>query len=204
MDVHLWLSGLGFGFAIAAAVGPLSLLCMRRTLAAGFVVGLVSGLGVATADATYGGVAAFGLTVVTDALVGAERVLAIVVGAFLVWLGYRTIRSGPVEVAAVPARRGLAAAYASILGLTLMNPMTIISFGALFAGVGLAGSGFAGGVAVTLGVFAGSASWWLVLTGSVAAFGSRLTLRALRRINVASGLLVLGFGIVAFAKGVAT
>lgn len=203
MDIDLWLRGLVLGLTVAAAVGPISLLCIRRTLAAGFVVGLVSGLGVATADATYGGVAAFGLTAVTDVLVGAERILALVGGAFLVWLGYRTARSRPVEVAVAPAGRGLAGAYASILGLTLTNPMTIISFGALFAGMGLAGDGPGAGASVTLGVFAGSAAWWLALTGSVAAFRARLTVAALGRINVASGILVAGFGLIAVARGVA-
>ena len=99
MDPTLLIRGFVLGFTIAAAVGPISLLCIRRTLAEGRLVGLVSGLGVATADATYGAIAAFGLTAVTDLLVDGGRVLGLVGGVFLLWLAWRTFR-------AVPARGG--------------------------------------------------------------------------------------------------
>ena len=138
MDPALALRGFVLGFTIAAAVGPISLLVIRRTLAQGLLYGLVSGLGVATADATYGAIAAFGLRAITDTLVNARQVLGLVGGVFLLWLAWRTIRSAPTEEATVAtARRGYAGAYLSILGLTLANPMTILSFGALFAGLGV-------------------------------------------------------------------
>ena len=110
MEPTLFLRGLVLGFTIAAAVGPISLLCIRRTLAEGRLVGLASGMGVATADATYGAVAAFGLTAVTDLLVDWRRALGIVGGAFLLWLAWRTFRSVPGEAAtdAGHGRRGLA------------------------------------------------------------------------------------------------
>ena len=138
MDPALAFRGFVLGFTIAAAVGPISLLVIRRTLAEGRLYGLVSGLGVATADATYGAIAAFGLGALTDALVNARQVLGLVGGAFLLWLAWQTIRSTPTEAAAVTTRRrGYAGAYLSILGLTMANPMTILSFGALFAGLGV-------------------------------------------------------------------
>lgn len=191
------------GFTIAAAVGPISLLVIRRTLAEGRVVGLVSGMGVATADATYGAIAAFGLTAVTDLLVSGRQVLGVVGGVFLLWLAWRTLRSVPSETAAETGpRRGLASAFLSTLGLTLTNPMTILSFAALFVGLGVTGGDLLGATLLTAGVFAGSAAWWVVLTTGVAALRGRLTPAALRRVNLASGLLIGAFALVALASAV--
>ena len=202
MDPTLLVRGFVLGFTIAAAVGPISLLCIRRTLAEGRLVGLVSGLGVATADATYGAIAAFGLTAVTDLLVDGRRVLGLVGGLFLLWLAWRTFRAVPSEAASADsgARRGLAAAYLSTLGLTLTNPMTILSFAALFVGLGVTGGDAAGAASLTAGVFAGSAAWWVVLVGVVGALRSRVTSRGLRAVNVASGLLIGAFAAVAMVS----
>ncbi len=202
MDLTLLVRGFVLGFTIAAAVGPISLLCIRRTLAEGRLVGLVSGLGVATADATYGAIAAFGLTAVTDLLVDARRVLGIVGGLFLLWLAWRTFTAVPGEAARAEgtARRGLPGAYLSTLGLTLTNPMTILSFAALFVGLGVTGGDALGATVLTLGVFAGSAAWWVILVGVVGAFQTRITPRGLRRVNMASGLLIGAFALVALAS----
>lgn len=204
MEPTLFLRGLVLGFTIAAVVGPISLLCIRRTLAEGRLVGLVSGMGVATADATYGAIAAFGLTAVTDLLVDWRRVLGIVGGVFLLWLAWRTYRSVPGEAATgvTNGRRGLPAAYLSTLGLTLTNPMTILSFAALFVGLGVTGGDAAGSTSLTLGVFAGSAAWWVVLVIAVGAFRSRLTPIGLRRVNVASGLIIGVLAVVALVAAV--
>ena len=201
MDPALFVRGLVLGFTIAAAVGPISLLVIRRTLAEGRAVGLASGMGVATADGTYGAIAAFGLTAVTDLLIDWRRVLGIVGGLFLLWLAWRTFRSVPREAAPEDAgrRRGLPGAYLSLLGLTLTNPMTILSFAALFVGLGVTGGDLGGAMLLTLGVFAGSALWWVVLTAAVAALRTRLTTTGLRRVNIASGLLIGAFAIGAIA-----
>jgi threonine/homoserine/homoserine lactone efflux protein len=203
MDPTLFLRGLFLGFTIAAAVGPISLLCIRRTLAEGRVIGLVSGMGVATADATYGAIAAFGLTAVTDLLVDWRRALGLVGGAFLLWLAWRTFRAVPGEAASAresDARRGLPGAYMSTLGLTLTNPMTILSFAALFVGLRVTGGDTAGATLLTLGVFAGSAAWWVVLVTVVGAVRSRLTTAGLRRVNVVSGLVIGAFAIAAIGS----
>ena len=174
MDPALFPRGLVLGFTIAAAVGPISLLVIRRTLAEGRVVGLVSGMGVALADGTYGAMAAFGLTAITDLLIDWRRTLGVVGGLFLLWLAWRTLRSVPGEAAAEDAtrRRGLPGAFLSTLGLTLTNPMTILSFAALFIGLGVTGGDLGGATLLTLGVFGGSALWWVVLTAVVGADGS--------------------------------
>jgi threonine/homoserine/homoserine lactone efflux protein len=203
VDPAFTLRGFVLGFTIAAAVGPISLLVIRRTLLEGRVVGLASGLGVATADATYGAIAAFGLGAITQALVEARPVLGLVGGVFLLWLAWKTARAEPHDPALVQVRRaGLAGAYLSILGLTLTNPMTILSFGALFAGLGVSVSGTGAAALVTLGVLLGSGSWWVVLTTAVSLLRSRVTATWIRRINVASGVVIGAFALFAFATAV--
>ena len=203
MDPTLFFRGLVLGFTIAAAVGPISLLVIRRTVSEGRVVGLASGLGVATADATYGAIAAFGLGAVTQALVDARHLLGLGGGIFLLWLAWTTARAEPHDLASVrPRRGGLAGAYLSILGLTLTNPMTILSFAALFAGLGVT-SGKPGNAAlVTLGVLLGSGAWWVVLTSVASVLRTRVTTSWIRRINVASGVVLGTFGVVAIGTAV--
>ena len=198
MDPTFFARGLALGFTIAATVGPISLLAMRRTIAHGRVYGLVSGLGVASADASYGAVAAFGLTAVTAVLVGARTALALVGGAFLVWLAIRTILARPAESAAeTESRPGLAAAFLSIYGLTMTNPLTILSFAGLFAGLGLSGRGGVDAALVTLGVFLGSSLWWVLLTAVVGRVRDRITPRVLVWINRVSGSVLLVAGVIA-------
>jgi threonine/homoserine/homoserine lactone efflux protein len=203
MDPILFARGLVLGFTIAAAVGPISLLTIRRTLAHGRVYGLASGLGVALADATYGGIAAFGLTAVTSILVDARLVLGLAGGLFLLVLAWRTMTSRPDAVAVVDERPGLIAAFLSIFALTMTNPMTIVSFAAIFAGLGVVGPGGADAALLTLGVFIGSLSWWLVLTAVVSALRTRVTVRALTWVNWVSGVVLLVFAVVSIASAFA-
>jgi threonine/homoserine/homoserine lactone efflux protein len=201
VDFALAFRGFVLGFTIAAAVGPISLLVMRRTLAEGRAVGLASGLGVATADGTYGAIAAFGLGAITRVLVDARPILGLVGGVFLLWLAWTTARATPHDPASTTARRGgLAGAYLSILGLTLTNPMTILSFGALFAGLGVTGGDTAGAALITIGVLLGSGTWWVVLTTIVSALRTRITATWIRRINVASGIVIGAFAVVSIAS----
>lgn len=202
-----WLArGLLMGFAIAAPVGPIGVLCIRRTLAEGWLTGFLTGLGAATADGFYGGVAAFGLTAISGVLVAEQGVIRVVGGLLLCYLGVRTLLAKPASEAASARRgRGLLGAYATTVGLTLTNPATIISFAAVFAGLGLANAAN-GAVAapglLTLGVLLGSACWWLLLSSGVSLLRSRLTTGALRWVNRLSGVLLLGFGVVALVSGI--
>ena len=206
MDPALVVRGFILGFTIAAAVGPISLLVIRRTIAQGRLYGLVSGFGVATADATYGAIAAFGLAAITDVLVNARVALGLAGGVFLLGLAWQTIRSSPTE-AATPAptgRRGYAGAYLSILALTMANPMTILSFGALFAGLGVTTGATGGAASVVVGVLLGSATWWVVLTTVVGRLRGRMTSSWIQRINIGSGVLIGAFALVAIASALAT
>lgn len=199
MDVSLLLRGLAVGFSIAAPVGPIGVLCIRRTLADGRAAGLVSGLGAATADAIYGSIAGFGLTFVSGFLLSQTGWLRLVGGAFLLYLGIRTLLSRPAERPAAASGTGLARAYASTFLLTLTNPATILSFVAVFAGLGLASAGgdYAAATLLVLGVFSGSALWWLLLSGGVSLFRARFDPRAMRWVNRLSGVVIATFGLAA-------
>jgi threonine/homoserine/homoserine lactone efflux protein len=200
--VDLGLVGRGFvlGFAVAAPVGPIGVLVIRRTLAAGARAGFVSGLGAATADATYGSVAALGLTAATGLLLAHAALLRLGGGLFLCWFGIRTILARPAETdPSAGAAPRLWAAYGSTLLLTITNPMTILSFAAAFAGLGLANGviGPATGLSLVASVFAGSMLWWALLSGGIGVLRGSLGVRALRVVNWMAGLLLIAFGLVA-------
>lgn len=199
MDSSLLLQGAVLGFSIAAPVGPIGVLCIRRTLAQGWRAGLASGLGAASADALYGCVAAFGLTAVSTLLTGSQAWLRLAGGAFLCYLGARTFLATPAERPSEAGGQGLAGSYLSTLALTLTNPMTILAFAGLFAGLGFAGSGagYLGAGTLVLGVFAGSALWWVALSTAVATLRGRFGPRAMVWVNRLSGLVILGFGLLA-------
>src|SRR5512142_2363186 len=160
MNLPLFLRGLVIGFSIAAPVGPIGVLCIRRTLANGRAAGLATGLGAATADGMYGCVAGFGLTFISSVLINQQMWLRLFGGLFLCYLGIRTLLSKPSGQEAKMGGNGLLGSYASTFLLTVTNPMTILSFAAIFAGLGLANTNgdYASAVILVLGVFLGSAS----------------------------------------------
>lgn len=194
-----FLKGLIVGMSIAAPVGPIGILCIRRTLGGGRTAGFVSGLGAATADAMYGAAAGFGLTAVAGVLVGGQQWLRLVGGLFLLYLGIRTWRTagqGGMLSFASDTSRGLVGAYASTLALTLTNPMTILSFAAIFAGLGIAsGARYASAAALVAGVFFGSALWWLTLSTVVGMLRHHLSTSTVQWVNRASGAIIAGFGV---------
>ena len=199
IDLSLMLKGLMIGFSIAAPVGPIGVLCIRRTLAEGRAYGFISGLGAATADGFYGTVAALGLTLISAFLVDQANWLRLIGGSYLCYLGFKTFRSQPAAQAAqVRPGRGLLGAYASTLLLTLTNPLTIFAFAAIFAGVGAeaASGNTPGALAVVLGVFLGSCAWWLILVTLTSLFRAKLNTTGLTWVNRGSGLLILTFGVV--------
>ena len=202
MDISFFVRGLIIGFSIAAPVGPIGVLCMRRTLAEGWASGLVSGLGAATAYAIYGCIAGFGLTFISSFLISQQAWVRFVGGVFLCYLGLRTLLRRPAEQAASVAGRGLISAYASTFLLTLTNPLTILSFAAIFAGLGMASSegNYVSAAILVLGVFTGSALWWLLLSGGVGLFRTRFTVRSLLWVNRVSGAAIIGFGLFALSS----
>ncbi|HEY0072327.1 MAG TPA: LysE family transporter [Chloroflexia bacterium] len=198
---HL-VQGLVLGFSIAAPVGQIGILCIRRTLAEGRAFGLASGLGAATADMMYGGVAAFGLTFVSGLLLSQQVWLRLLGGLFLCYLGVRTFVSVPPENGSAGSGHGLLGAYASTFLLTLANPTTILSFTAIFAGFGIAGEvrDYGSSALLVLGVFLGSAAWWLILSGVVGMLRSRVDRRVLVWVNRVSGATIAAFGVASLAS----
>jgi threonine/homoserine/homoserine lactone efflux protein len=200
MDTVILLKGLILGFVIAAPVGPIGVLCARRTLTHGRRAGFFSGMGAATADAIYGFIAAFGLTFVSNFLIGHQFWLRLVGGTLLCFLGTKTLISVPRENSELPpSARKYAGMYTSTFLLTLTNPMTIFSFAAVFAGFGLAGtkgSVTSAGILI-LGVFLGSAIWWLLLVGVFSLFKKRFEHHELQWVNRIAGLIIAGSGVLA-------
>jgi threonine/homoserine/homoserine lactone efflux protein len=195
MELGFFLKGAALGFSIAAPVGPIGVLCIRRSLADGALKGFTAGLGAATADAAYGCVAGFGLTAVSHFLVRHQAAFGLVGGLFLCYLGVRTFVSKPAQAAAA-AGAGFASVYGSTLLLTLANPATILSFAAAFSAFGLGASAdYVAASALVLGVFLGSAAWWLVLSGGVGLLRSRVTSAWMRAVNRVSGVVLVALGI---------
>ncbi len=204
MNITLLLEGLTIGISIAAPVGPIGLLCMRRTLAEGRTIGLASGLGAASADAVYGVIAAFGLTFISDFLVTQQTWLRLIGGLFLIYLGLKTFFAKPGEGTNPSMGSGLAGAYASTFLLTLTNPLTILSFAAIFAGLGLANTSgdYASAAVLVWGVFIGSALWWLLLSSGVGLFREKFNTHGLYWVNKVSGTIITGFGVFALLSAV--
>jgi threonine/homoserine/homoserine lactone efflux protein len=195
MDIGFFLRGLAIGFSIAAPVGPIGVLCIRRTLAEGRTSGLASGLGAATADAIYGCIAGFGLTLISNILISQQVWLRLVGGVFLCYLGLKTFRAKPAEQAAPAGSDSLISAYVSTFFLTLTNPLSIFAFAAIFAGLEGATGHYVSAGALVLGVFIGSALWWLTLSTGVSLFRTKVTPNGLRWVNRVSGLVIAAFGL---------
>ncbi len=200
MPATVFVRGFFIGLSVAATIGPMAVLCIRRTLTQGRLAGLATGLGVATADGCYSAIAGFGLALISHLLLSQQVWLRLVGGLFLCYLGVKTALAAPATRPAGVGGATLLRAYLSALALTLANPLTILSFAAIFAGLGTGTrGGYGATVPLVLGVFAGSALWWVILTSVVAALRARVTPRGLSWVNRASGAVILVFGLVALA-----
>ena len=199
MDLTNFFKGLLIGFSIAAPVGPIAILCIKRTITSGRVYGLASGLGAASADAVYGSIAAFSLTIISNFLIHQQNWLRVFGGIFLCYLGIKTLFSIPEFSTAQARRLSLLNAYASTFFLTLTNPLTILFFAAVFAGLGLVKlqATYASAISIVAGVFLGSSGWWLFLSSVVHRLRGRIQTTGLLWVNRLSGLIILGFGIAA-------
>lgn len=199
METLYYLKGLILGISVAAPVGPIGIICMRRTLAQGRMIGFVSGLGAATADAIYGLIAGFGLAVITNFLIGQQFWIQLAGGLFLCYLGIRTLTSKALHTTTDTQRKNMIGAFLSVFILTLTNPMTILAFLAIFAGLGISSTSSNTGSAFLLvfGVFSGSTLWWVFLSSVVGILKHRLKTNTVTMINRLSGIMILLFGALA-------
>ena len=201
-DFYLVMSGIIMGLIAAVPIGPVNLICIRRTFAFGPLNGFVSGLGAALGDGIFAAITGFGLTWIAQLIEGYATIIELIGGAMMVWMGYRTFISPPVPrcVEVKPDREGtnLERAMISTFALTITNPVTLLSFGVMFASLG----GLAGGAGsfhdasfVVAGVIGGSTGWWLALTTVIGLFHTKIDERAMRLINRICGVLVMGCGL---------
>lgn len=201
--IALLLKGLMIGFAIAAPVGPIGILCINRTLKAGTLAGLISGLGAAVADACYGCVAGFGLVSISQFLLAQADLIRLLGGVILIILGIKTFLSSSKKKALTDKANTLWEDFLSTLLLTLTNPATIISFIAIYASLGIVekNANYSEAITIVLGVFLGSLIWWGILCSIVGLIRHKLSDTILKWINWFSGAILLGFGIFALSHG---
>ena len=199
---YLIMSGVVMGLIAAVPIGPVNLICIRRSFAFGPLNGFVSGLGAALGDGIFAAIMGFGLTWIAQMIEGYATIIELTGGAMMVWMGYRTFISPPVprclDTKTDGERTNLVRAMVSTFALTITNPVTLLSFGVMFAGLG----GLAGGAGsfndagfVVAGVVAGSTGWWLALTTIIGIFHTRIDEKAMRLINQACGALVTACGL---------
>jgi threonine/homoserine/homoserine lactone efflux protein len=198
MSITLLLQGILMGLVVAVPVGPLGLLCISRALALGPTYGLFSGLGVATADALAAAIAALGITLISGFLSDYQIILRLTGGAFLCYLGYAIYMTEPVTQAPIKDINGLLSAYATAFFLTFSNPVTVLSFIAIYAGwhmPSLDGE-YIAAATLTIGVFVGSALWWIALFIGLEAFHEKFNLRFLFWVHRVSGAIIAMLGVV--------
>jgi threonine/homoserine/homoserine lactone efflux protein len=197
LNLLLFLKGFIIGFLVNAPVGPIGILCIRRSFAEGRVLGFVSGLGVATVDAIYAVVAAFGLTFISNFLMHQQQWIRLFGGLLLLGLGTSILRARSVREVTLPKAGGLLSAYLSTFFITLTNPVTFLSIAAIFAGLGVPGThgNDTPIIALVLGLFLGSTLWWFLVSHSIHFFRQKLTHSGLKWVNGISGVLIFGFGL---------
>src|SRR5690242_14777283 len=198
MALYLLLQGIVIGIVVAVPVGPLGLLCINRALSMGPVLGLFSGLGVASADALAAAIAALGISLVSSFLIAHQVIIRFFGGLLLCYVGYRIYQTTPTRQALPGKINGHFGAYATTFLLTFSNPVTILSFFAIYAGWGvesLKGHFFFAAILAS-GVLIGSALWWVALFIGLTVFRHKFSLEVLGWIHRVSGALIAGFGFI--------
>jgi len=201
MDYIFFLKGIAIGFAMAVPVGPIGIMCIRKTLTEGRLRGMIIGLGAATADLFYASVAAFGITFISDTLVSQKFWIRLVGGALLLFLGIRIFRALPKDPKIRIENGGILRSYLTTVFLTLTNPLTIFAFLAVFAALGLDSElKFFSAAVIVAGVLVGSCLWFLILSSGTILFRNKLDLDGLRWVNKIAGILIIISSFIAFGS----
>lgn len=194
--MNTFIKGLLIGISMAAPIGPISLLCIRRSLAGGHAAGLATALGVAFADGLYALIAALGLTAISSFLLNQRDYLYLIGGIFLIVFGYKVYTAPPVHLARPIKSNGFLITLLQTILLTLTNPMTIAAFIAAFAAIGFNESPHEAteAILISVGVFCGSGLWFICLSSVIAHIRTKVTPVLLNRINTVSGIGIICFG----------
>lgn len=197
MEISFLLKGILLGFAIAAAVGPIGILCIQRTLQFGRFSGFMSGLGAAVADLLYAIIAAFGLTFISNFLVAGQFWVRLIGGGFLLLLGLKTFFAVVSDKTKEITHTTFYNDFISTFLLTITNPMIILFFLAVFAGPGLSSiqGNYFKAATLVVGIFLGSIIWWLILTEGISIFRKKFNKKVMRWINRIAGIIIVAFGI---------
>jgi threonine/homoserine/homoserine lactone efflux protein len=192
----LLFQGLIIGFSIAAPIGVIGILCISRTLLQGKLIGFISGLGAATAHGIYGCISGFGLTLISDFFLKEQFYLRLIGGIFLYYFGIKTFVAKPPYKKKHTNSTSLVNSYISSFVITITNPITILSFAAVFTGTRLTNqiTNFDSALVFVLGIFLGSTCWWFILSGSIDIFKKKLNSQILQLFNRFSGIMIIFFG----------
>ena len=201
MELTYFLKGILIGFAMAVPIGPIGIMCIRKTLTEGRLRGMIIGFGAATADMLYGSVAAFGLTIISNTLFSERVWIRLVGGTLILFLGVRTFRAHPSDPKLHINSSGILRSYLSTVFLTLTNPLTIFAFIAVFAALGLGkGLGYFSASTLVAGIFIGSSLWFFSLSSGVTLFRNKLDLVGLQWVNRIAGILIIISGVIAIVS----
>ncbi|MDD4484516.1 MAG: LysE family transporter [Methanoregula sp.] len=202
METDLFVHGIVIGIALAAPVGPIAFMCIQRSIAHGRLHGIVAGLGIATADAFYAAVTAFGLALVSDFLLARQWFFRLFGGLALIAVGLKIFFAPPPYMKVQADSGNLLSDYSTMLALTLANPLTILFFAIIIPGFGavISGATWINPALFVIGVFAGEMAWWVILCGSIGSMRSYLTQERLHTINRLAGLVIAAFGVVLIAS----
>jgi threonine/homoserine/homoserine lactone efflux protein len=201
MDLIFFIKGLIIGFAMAVPIGPIGVLCIRKTLAEGHARGLIIGLGGAAADSLYGSIAAFGLTFVSDLISREQFWVRLIGGGILLFLGVRTFLAKARDQMLPFVKKGLLGSFVSVFILALTNPVTVFAFIAVFAAFGLGHQmTVISAYILVVGIFAGSLLWFLTLGFVATSFRKKLNRSGLRWVNRVAGVLLILSGLAAFVS----
>jgi threonine/homoserine/homoserine lactone efflux protein len=201
MEFAIFFKGICIGFALAVPIGPIGIMCIRKTLTEGRLRGLIIGLGAATADLIYGTIAAFGLTFISNTLFNQRIWIRLVGGILFLLLGAKIFRTHPENTNVHIGSKGIFGSYISTVFLTLTNPLTIFAFVAVFAALGLGKElGYYSTSALVIGVFIGSCLWFLSLNSGATFFKKKLNLAGLKWVNRVAGILIILSGVIAIAS----
>ena len=202
METDLLIHGIIIGIALAAPVSPIAFMCIQRSIAHGRLHGIIAGLGIATADAFYAAVTAFGLALISDFLLARQWFFRLFGGLALIAVGLKIFFAPPPEMKVQADGGSLLSDYSTMLALTLANPLTILFFAIIIPGFGavISGATWINPALFVIGVFAGEMAWWVILCGSIGSMRSYLTQERLHTINRLAGLVIAAFGVVLIAS----